>query len=341
VVATTAAIAFALAAGLRRSGPDSPRLRQMRSRHEQLHEELESVLRAEPLLADPVLEGGGVVVAIRTPYLGNMIREVARRYLDRVELDLTPRLRVQQSGDMKKKTPLGILTLGLWSVDLRIDRLAGVLGAEMPSLEVSTDDRVRLAMPVRLISATGAGVARFSWDSKNVATLVCKDFAVEETLAATAFPDRYRVRGGFAFFQQAGQIVAQPEFPHEKFRIRIDLTPEAWKKVEAAVVAQDTWERCGIALDPPAVLAKLREIAHAGFDFKLPRSLFRPIEMPAHYRSRVTVQGTDVDVAAQPQSVRLTSEYLSYAAILRARIVATPSPATASPTTTEPDRWHH
>jgi hypothetical protein len=244
---------------------------------------------------------------------------VSRRYLDRV-----------QTGEVKKKTFAGTMTLGEWAIDLNIARLSGTLGAETPDLRVAEQNKVRVAMPVRLMSARGTGMLRFSWNSMNVANLVCRDFKVEEQLHATAFPDVYPVRGAFALFEERGHVVARPEFPAEKFRVRIDLTPESWEKVEAALRSQDTFDRCGIAIDPPAILPRLRELANAGFEFKLPRSLFRPVAMPAHFRSRVVVQGTEVDVAVEPRTMRLTAEHLWYGASLRARIVGalpTPSPA--------------
>jgi hypothetical protein len=316
---------------------ESAKVRELRVQHEALHEQLESHLAAEPILKEGDLQGDHVVVAIRSAYLGNVVREVARRYLDHVQLDLAPDIRVKDTGEMKTKTPLGSMKLGDWAIDLNIARLSGVLAAQAPDIEVAGENRVRVTMPVRIVSARGKGVAQFSWDSSSVASLVCKDFSVEEQLEATAFSDVYRVRGAFAFFQQAGNLVARPEFPHEKFRVRIDLVPESWAKVEAALTAQDTWSRCGIALDPKEVLPKLRELAGKGFEFKLPRSLFRAIAWPAQFRSRVDVQGTAVDVAVTPKTMRLIPEYLWYAASLRARILTAGS---ANPSA-RPTPWHH
>jgi len=332
-----AGIAFLLAVRRAPTPKDSPKLQALRARHETLHEEFASLLAVEPLLKEGDLEGDNVVVAIRSAYLGTVIREIARRYLDRVQLDLAPDIRVQDTGAVTKKTLLGTMKLGDWAVDLNIARLTGVLGAAAaPDIEVAGKNRVRVAMPVRLVSARGQGVARFSWNSSSVANLLCKDFSVEEELEATALPDQYRVHGAFAFFPQDGDLVARPEFPPEKFRVRIDLVPESWAKVEAALRSQDTWSRCGIALDPPAILPKLRELAGKGFEFKLPRSLFRPITMPAQFRSRVEVQGTAVDVEVTPRTMRLIPEYLWYAASLRARFVTSGPGARPRPTS-----WHH
>jgi hypothetical protein len=330
------AVGFVVA--VRRTPPGSSRLPEMRARHQRLHAELESLLRAEPLVADPVIDGPDVVVAIRTGYLSGLIREVARRYLERVELDLSPHIQVRQGGDVSKKTPFGTMTFGQWKVDVDIAHLAGVLGAEAsPELDVAGDNRVRLMIPVRVSSAQGQGVARFEWDSKSVANVLCKDFAVEEQLDAIALPAHYRVRGGFLFSQLQNELVAQPEFPAEKFHIRVDLTPESWAKVQRALENQDTWEKCALGVDPPEILAKLREIAQRGFDFKLPRSLFRPIVMPAFFRSRVSTDAGEVDVAVDPRALRLTADHLYYAADLRVKLMPAPA-ASATPPIARPEK---
>ena len=316
----------ALYSWMRRPAGESARVRELRGLHESLHTQLEGHVGSERLLEQD-FDAGEMTVAIRTPYLGGIIREVSRRYLDRVQLDLAPDLRVRESGEVKTKMLGSTITLGEWSVDIRIARLRGVLGAEAPDLGVAEQNKVRVVMPVRLVSARGEGTLHFRWDSRSMTSLVCRDFEVEERLEATAFPDLYRVRGAFALSESEGHVVAHPEFPAEKFRVRLDLTPASWEKVESALRSQDTFDKCGMALDPPAIIPKLRALANAGFEFKLPRSLFRPVEMPAQVRSRVDVQGTQVDVAVDPKVMRLTKDHLWYAASLQARIMgATPAP---------------
>jgi hypothetical protein len=54
--------------------------------------------------------------------------------------------------------------------------------------------------------------------------------------------------------------------------------------------------------------------------------------MPAQFRSRVDVQGTQVDVAVEPRALRLSADYLWYAAKLRAHIVNAPPGVAPRPT---------
>jgi hypothetical protein len=316
---------------LRQVGPEPVELRSLRATHDSLRRQLETHLAAEPLLNHAELDAGDVTVGIRTPYLGGLIREIAHRYLDRVQLDLAPDLRVRETGQLKQKLFVGTMTLGQWDVDLHIARLSGVLAAQAPDLSVATENKVRVSMPVRLVSAQGQGRLRFSWDSWNVANLVCKDFEVEEPLQATALPDLYQVRGAFALYEERGFVVARPEFPAEKYRVRMDLTPDSWSRVEAAVRAQDTFEKCGLAIDPEMVMPKLHELANAGFELKLPRSIFRSVEMPAQFRSQVEVQGTELDVSVEPRGLHLNADYFWYAAALRARILGTPPTKAPAP----------
>jgi hypothetical protein len=299
---------------------ESARSRELRAVHESLHRQLESHFGAEPLLAQSEVDSGDVVVAIRTPYLGTVIREVTRRYLDRVRLDLAPHVHVHETGEVKKKTFLGEMKLGEWSVHLTIDRLQSTLAGATPVLKVAADNTVALTLPVTILEAKGAGRIHFAWDSKAMANIVCKDFEVEEDLVATAMSEKYHVRGALTLAAEGDHIIGRPVFPHDRYRVRIDLTPESWAKVEAALRAQDTLGRCGIAIKPEQHLPKLRELANKGFEFKLPRSLFRPIVLPARIESQVNAFGQTAEVKVEPRLLRLTDEVLWYGASVHARL---------------------
>jgi hypothetical protein len=162
---------------------------------------------------------------------------------------------------------------------------------------------------------------------------VCHDFEMKEALEATVVPETYRVHGAFNITADRNQIVARPLFPRDKYRLRFDLTPESWARVKAALDAEDTWSRCGMAMNPDDVLAQLRKVAQDGFDIRLPASLFRPVALPAGVHSQVEVEGTQVDVDVRSTLLTLTREVLWYGASVQGRIVKTtlPLPVTAVP----------
>jgi hypothetical protein len=319
-----ALVAAVLVAGLAywdRRASDSDRVRELKSLHESLRRRLESHVGAEPLLAQAEVDSGDVVVAIRTPYMGDIIRDMTRRYLDRVTLDLQPDIHVHETGELKKKTFLGTVTLGVWDVKVDIARLQGMLSADAPHLEVAPGNSVRMRVPVSMKSGRGSGTLEFTWTAKGVTNMVCRDFTVREDLEATVFPEQYRVRGGFTLAAEGDRIVARPLFPRDKHRVRVDLTPESWDRVKAALVAQDTFGKCGIAMEPEDVLIKLRKLGEKGFEFRLPPSLFRPVELPAGLHSQAEVEGRKVEVQIESRLLSLTPEVLWYGADIHARLV--------------------
>ena len=91
----------------------------------------------------------------------------------------------------------------------------------------------------------------------------------------------YPVSGAFQLSAGPETVRADPVFPRREFRIHVDMTPRSWDEVRAAIHEQDQILRCGLALDPDTLLPRLRERLHEGFDVKLPRSLFRPVDLPA------------------------------------------------------------
>jgi hypothetical protein len=311
---------------------DASHVRELRAQYEMLHARLETLLADEPLVSRPEVNGGEVVVALRTEYVSGLIKEVSRRYLDRVDLSLDD-IHVQEQGALKKKTFLGEVTLGDWAVKLDVTRVVGTLGGHTPDLEVASGNTVRIAMPISVVSGRGQGIVQFTWDARSVVHAVCHDFEVKEALEATVVPETYRVHGAFNITADRNQIVARPLFPRDKYRLRIELTPESWARVKAALDAQDTWTKCGLAMDPADVLAQLRKAAQDGFDIRLPVSLFRPVALPAGVHSQVEVQGTQVDVDVRSTLLTLTPEVLWYGVSVQGRIVKTtlPLPVTAAP----------
>lgn len=312
---------------------DPAKLRTLRAQHEYLHERLEQVLEGAPLLGLPELRGGDVVVAIRTEYLDDVVREVSRRYLERVSLDLGG-IHAHEQGELKKGTFLGDMKLGDWRVGLEIARLQGTLGGHSPDLEIGTGNTVKITMPVNVIDGRGVGELHFSWNATSLVNVVCHDFEVREELAAVVMPAQYRLRGSFSIAAEGDEIVARPLFHRDKYRIRIDLTPESWAKVRAALDAQDTVGKCGLAMNPDQVMPQLHALVQKGFDVRLPASLFRKITLPAGLHSKVEVQGAQVQVDLTSRLLRLTPEILWYGASINGRVItpaASPSPASRAP----------
>ena len=99
----------------------------------------------------------------------------------------------------------------------------------------------------------------------------------------------------------------------------MDLAPGSWADVRRALEEQDRLLRCGIALDPDETLAKLKDVLRNGFDVKLPRSLFRTVELPARLTREVAVEDRRVELEVRTNDLRVTPRAFWYSAVVRSR----------------------
>jgi hypothetical protein len=295
-------------------------LDRLRREHVRLQAELQRSLAQDQLAADVQRDGGHIIVAARSAFLGSLIREVSARYFDRVELRLTPALRVHHDEELKVKTIVGALTVGRWSVDLTIEQVRGTLRARTPELRVSGENRLAVAVPVVLEDASGRAQVHFGWDSYSLVNVICQDFAVEETIDGRLLPQRYAVRGEFALKALPRTVVARPLFPRQRIRLRVELSPESWGRIGNALIAQDRPSKCGIALNPETVLSKLEAVGREGFDVELPRGLLRDITLPAAISGSATVEGREIALSVEPHRFRVTTDHTWYSVAVKTAV---------------------
>ena len=335
LLAVPVALGLATAAWLmfrRQAAPETgPHMAELRQAHERLHERLHDLVRRDKLLAEADADSGQLAVVLRTSLLRSLFREVARRYLDRVELDLVREIPIHETGEIKLKTFLGTVKAGDWTVDLTIHHIRGLFRARTPQADFgSGGNRVRLGVGIVLEQARGDTSLHFKWDSAGIANIVCKDFEVRQELTGVVLPDEYPVSGGFLLTPGTETVLARPEFPDRPFRLRVDLTEDSWAKVRRALEEQDTLMRCGIGIDPDSILPKLKDLGQRGFDLRLPRTLFRPVELPANLRQSVAVEDRQVDLTVKPSALRVTTDAVWMSAAIQSRVSTAgraPSPA--------------
>ena len=336
ILVGTVLVALFFAAGAAKQwGARRPDLARARAEHERLRKQFEQVAAHDPVVSEALAQGGEVILGVRPLFVQEVVREVDARYLDRVVLDLPLEVHVHDSGDVKVGTFLGHLNAGTWTLDVTIHRVRGLLRARTPRVASAPDNTLRLDLPVVLEEAHGSATVHFAWESHSLAKVVCRDFELTRRLEGRVLADEYTVTGGFQLSAGHDALRAEPVFPPHKFRVRVDMSKESWAEVRAAIDEQDQILRCGLALDPEALLAKLRDRLHEGFDVKLPRSLFRPIDFPASVRESATIEDRRVDLAVRTRELKVTPQAVWYGADVKTRIEASASPApagTASPT---------
>lgn len=309
------------------SGPfptPGPELETLRREHEALHRRLDEALQADALVQDVERHPADAIVAVRSRFATSLVREVAKRYLDRVVVRLEDVL-VDEDGDMKKKTPFGRFKVGEWTMTLTIHRLEGTIRAGEPKVDLELPNRVRVVLPARIQEGSGEATLAFTWDSKALTNLVCRDFEVVRPIDGRVLPEEYTVSGAFVLDAAAGRLVARPEFSNRRFRLHLDLSDRSWAELRQALEEQDSFAKCGVPLDPEDVMHRLRELTRRGFEVTLPRKLFRPVDLPAGFRESVTVEGRPVELTLVSHDLRMTPELVWFTAGVQSKVTPAPS----------------
>lgn len=332
VVGVVAAVALAVAvATSRRLRSPAERFEGQRAEHERRRAEFAALAADDPVVKEALAQGGDVILGIRPALVEEVLREVAVRYLDRVALDLPLEKQVHDTHEVKVGTFLGKMNAGTWTLDVTIHRVRGLLRARPPRVSAGPDNTLAVDVPVVLQEAHGAATVHFAWDSRSLASVVCRDFEITKRLDGEVISREYPVSGAFQLSAGPETLRLEPRFPPREFRIQVGMTDRSWGEVRAAIEDQDDVTKCGLGLDPDKLLAKIRDRLREGFDVKLPRSLFRPVDFPAAVRQDVTIADRRVDLAVATQALRITPVAVWYGADVHTRIDPTAAAAPRAP----------
>jgi hypothetical protein len=214
--------------------------------------------------------------------------------------------------------------VGGWRVQVRVDQLRGTLRAGAPWIRPEGSDRLRVRIPVDVLPARGRVGIHLSWDSAGLANFVCRDFELARDLEGRVLRQRHFVEGAFKVSFDGGTLRASPLFPGRKLRLKLDLTPESWQTVEAALRSQDSLGRCGLLMNPERGMERLRALAEQGIGVKLPDKLFRSVELPAQVVKAVTIAERPVELDARTRGLRFVPGMLWSSASMHIRSVSSP-----------------
>jgi hypothetical protein len=302
------------AAGLAGCAPKAPhddpaRMAVLKDAYSHLHERLEKAAATEPLVASAFADRGQVVLAIRSGLIEELARNVARRYLDRVTLDLRG-VEAHSSGELRKKTFLGRIKLGEWNVSVDLGDLKGNLRAGSPRVRLRRPDLVDVELPVEVQDTEGDATLRFGWDSAALANVVCKDFELTREIRGRVLAQRHRLSGALRLANTGESLTVTPVFPDREVELRLDLTARSWGVVDAALRSQDTFGKCGTLMDPEKGLESLKALAAKGIKVRLPRSIFQTVSLPTHLQKAVKVNERRVGLAVKAESLRVETAIL-------------------------------
>ena len=127
--------------------------------------------------------------------------------------------------------------------------------------------------------------------------LVCKDFEVDLAVDGRVLRQRHMLRGQVELAADDDALTATPVVHERSFPLKLDLTPASWAKVEAALGSQNSLGRCGAILHPQNVMRGLRELVAHGIEVHLPRSILRPVRLPARLDQTVKVNDSVVQLS--------------------------------------------
>lgn len=278
------------------------RIEKLKAEYRALHQRFEKAAAGEPLVASAFADRGQVVLAIRSGLVEDLAGSIASRYLDRVTVDLGD-MDAHGSGELDKKTFLGKIKLGDWSIRADLGTMRGHLRAAQPVVGLRPPDLVDIELPVDIEESVGDATLHFAWDSAGVTNAVCRDFEVTQAIKGRVLSQRHTLKGALRLANENGRLTETPLFPDRRIQVRLDLTEESWAAVEKALRAQDTFGKCGMLADAKDGVAFLKGLAAKGISVKLPDSIFRAVDLPARLQESVLVDN-------RPIGLRLTSESL-------------------------------
>jgi hypothetical protein len=314
-VSLTRILALLVAAGLGAGYVESvtradsgSRLRELRRLHDALHVRLEGGVGRDPVAARAFADSGQILIVVRARAIEDLTARAARQYLEQVTLDLTA-LEAHADGSLRKHTLIGRRKIGGWAVAVVIKKLVGQLRAGQPRLAFARNV-LDVELPLEVQPASGQIRLHFSWDSAAVVNLVCKDFEVDLDLDGRALRQQHVLRGQIELRADDHALTATPVVQERSFPLKIDLTRDSWAKVEAALRSQDSLGRCGMFLDPESVLHELHELVEQGIKIRLPRSIFRPVRLPARFEQSVKVNDTTVRLWLAGERLRSSESVL-------------------------------
>lgn len=278
-----------------------------------LRAEANERLAGDSLVGDVVEGEGDVVIGLSTGLVTRVIDAATRTYLHEVRLHLEPGVAVEEGEEVKVRVGPVRISAGRWTVRVVVDRIDAVLTADTVELTVVGGDRIEAAVPVRVQEASGSATISFTWDATTAASVVCRDFTVRESFRGTVEPYSERLEAALVLEADGPRLVARPRYTGRRLSVRPEPTPAAWRRVRQILARQNSLFRCGLAISPDELEARLRRLLRRGFRFEFPESVLQPVELPTRFTEEVAVEGRRFTVGVRPVSLRLDSDRLWYA----------------------------
>jgi hypothetical protein len=293
-----------------------PSLVQLRAENARLRTRFATLLQATPALA-AAPAGGEAALGIPLPYVRSLVETIAPSWLNEARLSLGG-IKLHETGELKKKTPLGEMRLGEWRLDLDVHKIQAVLRAGRPQLSPATGGRIAVRLPITVTRGRGEATVRFSWDAAGVAKVVCRDFSLTREATGEVVPETHTVSGEFVVSSVHGAVLAEPHLLQQPWRVRVRPSAATRNAVRAALAEQDSFFKCGIAMDPEDVLRKLEQMLAQGVVVQLPALSLPALRIPAAFQYSLERGTQPIDLAVTSEDLRVSPQYIWLAVSIKA-----------------------
>jgi hypothetical protein len=285
---------------------------------------------AELCAKDPGLKeapAGSVLIGVPVDVATDLVRQFTAEFLDQVEIDLRG-IKIHKEGEVTAKTFLGTMKPGTYVIDVTLDEGKGRLKPGNATLQFE-GNRIHIALPVIVAEGTGRATIRFRFDSKGMAGSICDDLDLTQTVSGSVAPESHVLEGSFRMAVKDGVLEATPDFPDLGLRLKIEPSAETWESIDKLV--EERGFKCRTALKMVNIRGVLKELLDRGFDVKVPKSVIRPIRLPAGLQASVALEGKTYDLFVMLQDLRLVSNVLWYGADVTATVAGAPAGAAPQP----------
>jgi len=270
-----------------------------------------------------------VVAIVPQPLLQTLCDRVAQSYLQGARLDFDPDLGVNLDQQIRARLVGKEVGAGRIFGRVQVTQLNGLLRASgNPKLTLLPPDGLELSTPVHVVEGRGRVKIDMRWDPSLLVSVVCRGFGFQEILDGEVVPFSHVLHTRIRFTPEESRITGHPVVRRDRISVPCEFTPKSLTKVREALREQDRFLRCGIAMDPDTVLARLRQLVRSNIRIRLPRSLFKPFSVPVSLEEEYEAGDFRISARAQDPEVEVRPEYLMFG--FRAALRVLPPPLAAS-----------
>ena len=293
--------------------PTAAEIAGLRARRDELQERLTKAVIASGEKALARAPRANLMIGLPTSFTRALAEQVVTGLFTDMTLSLHD-LRVRHSGEVEARVFLRKKTIGAFDIDVLVQEVVGVLRPGLPDVRFSAG-RLAFGLPFSIAEGSGRAQLRLRWESRTrAADFVCGDVDVTKEVTGRVIPTDYRLDGFFDVTASGETIVLEPRFPDLAVRVFIDPTEQAWNAVDEVV--KERGAGCEIALGRVDIKEKLGQILGRGLTVKIPKTLLKPIRLPAGVRQSLDVQGRRMTLSVKPTALLVAEERIWYGANL-------------------------